>query len=33
LKGFWQKAKDILADGYSAGQIVDELSLSVDTIT
>ncbi|HJK32078.1 MAG TPA: orotate phosphoribosyltransferase-like protein, partial [Methanocorpusculum sp.] len=33
LEELMAKAKDLRADGHSAGQIADELSLSVDTVT
>lgn len=33
LEELMTKAKDLRADGHSAGQIADELSLSVDTVT
>ena len=33
LEELMAKAKDLRADGHSAGQIADALSLSVDTVT
>ncbi len=33
LEELMAKAKDLRADGHSAGQIADEMSLSVDTVT
>ncbi|MDU9376138.1 Orotate phosphoribosyltransferase [Methanocorpusculaceae archaeon Sp1] len=33
LEELMEKAKDLRADGHSSGQIADEMSLSVDTVT